>query len=84
MVVPERKDSYVDVLIVGAGPSGLMAANALVRAGVNVRIVDQKPHPVLTGQAGNVAFIRLQGRLLNFFAVQMVFNHALLKSCRYA
>ena len=36
------KESYVDVLIVGAGPAGVMCANALIQAGVNVRIVDQR------------------------------------------
>lgn len=35
-------DSYVDVLIIGAGPAGLMCANGLAVAGVNVRIVDQR------------------------------------------
>lgn len=34
--------TYVDVLIVGAGPAGLMAATALAKGGVNVKIVDQK------------------------------------------
>jgi NADPH-dependent 2,4-dienoyl-CoA reductase/sulfur reductase-like enzyme len=37
--------SYVDVLIVGAGPAGLMCANALARAGVNVRIIDKRCAP---------------------------------------
>ncbi|KAI4525752.1 hypothetical protein K523DRAFT_297906 [Schizophyllum commune Tattone D] len=36
------KESFVDVLIIGAGPSGLMAALALKRAGINVRIVDKR------------------------------------------
>lgn len=36
------KESYVDVLIVGAGPAGVMCANALAQAGVNVRIVDKR------------------------------------------
>ena len=36
------KQSEVDVLIIGAGPAGLMCANALAMAGVNVRIVDQR------------------------------------------
>ena len=39
VVVPE---SFVDVLIIGAGPAGVMCANALVRAGISVRIVDVK------------------------------------------
>jgi phenol 2-monooxygenase (NADPH) len=34
--------SQVDVLILGAGPAGVMCANALVRAGVNVRIIDKR------------------------------------------
>ena len=37
--------SHVDVLIVGAGPAGLMCANALVRAGVNVRVIDRRCPP---------------------------------------
>lgn len=36
------QESKVDVLIVGAGPAGIMAANALAKAGVNVRIIDQR------------------------------------------
>ncbi|EIM82041.1 uncharacterized protein STEHIDRAFT_103548 [Stereum hirsutum FP-91666 SS1] len=43
--------TYVDVLIVGAGPAGLMAATALAKGGVNVKIVDQKPTSVAAGQA---------------------------------
>ena len=35
-------ESHVDVLIIGAGPAGLMAANALVHAGIAVCIVDKK------------------------------------------
>lgn len=35
-------ESNVDVLIIGAGPAGVMAANALVQAGAKVRIVDQR------------------------------------------
>jgi len=36
------RESDVDVLIIGAGPAGLMAANALARNGVKVRIIDQR------------------------------------------
>ena len=35
-------ESRVDVLIIGAGPAGLMCANGLAKAGVNVRVVDQR------------------------------------------
>ena len=40
MVSPN--ESHVDVLILGAGPAGVMCGNALARAGVNVRIVDKR------------------------------------------
>lgn len=36
------QESNVDVLVIGAGPAGLMCANSLAKAGVNVRIVDQR------------------------------------------
>ncbi|PIL30414.1 hypothetical protein GSI_07601 [Ganoderma sinense ZZ0214-1] len=45
------KESHVDVLIIGAGPSGVMGANALIQAGVNVCIVDKRPEGVIAGQA---------------------------------
>ncbi len=35
-------ESKVDVLIIGAGPAGLMCANALASAGVDVRIIDKR------------------------------------------
>lgn len=39
-IVPD--ETFVDVLIIGAGPAGVMAANALMQAGVSVRIIDMK------------------------------------------
>ncbi|KIP04908.1 hypothetical protein PHLGIDRAFT_176210 [Phlebiopsis gigantea 11061_1 CR5-6] len=54
MTVPQAKESTVDVLIIGAGPAGLMAANALAKAGVHVRIVDQRPAKVAAGQADGI------------------------------
>ena len=35
-------ESKVDVLVIGAGPAGVMCANGLARAGVNVRIIDKR------------------------------------------
>lgn len=35
-------ESRVDVLIIGAGPAGIMCANALAVAGTNVRIIDKR------------------------------------------
>lgn len=46
--------NYVDVLIVGAGPTGLMAANALSSFGVNVRIIDQCSQNEFYGRATGV------------------------------
>ena len=40
MISTAGNAAHVDVLIVGAGPAGLMAANALARAGVKIRIID--------------------------------------------
>lgn len=58
MTVPLTKESNVDVLVIGAGPAGVMAANALAKAGVHVRIIDQRcalpkysPYGVLTVHA---------------------------------
>ncbi|KAJ8473756.1 hypothetical protein ONZ51_g7682 [Trametes cubensis] len=45
------KESHIDVLIIGAGPAGVMCANALARAGVRVRIVDKRSEGVSAGQA---------------------------------
>ncbi|KAF6838491.1 FAD binding domain protein [Colletotrichum musicola] len=46
--VPE---SEVDVLIIGAGPAGLMMALWLARLGVKTRIVDKRTAKIYSGQA---------------------------------
>ncbi|KAF9266862.1 FAD/NAD(P)-binding domain-containing protein [Marasmius fiardii PR-910] len=44
MVVPASRPSTTpDVLVVGAGPSGLVAALSLLRNGVSVRIIEKSP-----------------------------------------
>ncbi|KAI0664329.1 FAD binding domain-containing protein [Cubamyces menziesii] len=48
------QESAVDVLIVGAGPAGLMCANALSRAGVRVRIVDKRASAIRAGHADGI------------------------------
>ena len=45
------KGKPVDVLIVGAGPTGLMAAVTLARYGLSFRLIDQRSQPVARGQA---------------------------------
>ncbi|KAM5354740.1 hypothetical protein ACJ41O_001387 [Fusarium nematophilum] len=44
-------ESNVDVLIVGAGPAGLMAAAWMAHCGVNARIVDKRNTKIFCGQA---------------------------------
>jgi 2-polyprenyl-6-methoxyphenol hydroxylase-like FAD-dependent oxidoreductase len=41
----------VDVLVVGAGPTGLALACALLMQGVSVRVIDKAPHPATTSRA---------------------------------
>lgn len=38
----DANESKVDVLVIGAGPAGLMCATGLARAGVKVRIIDNR------------------------------------------
>ncbi|KAF8711787.1 Phenol hydroxylase, C-terminal dimerization domain, partial [Rhizoctonia solani] len=44
-------ETQIDVLVVGAGPAGLMCALALARAGVHTRIVDKLPERIKHGRA---------------------------------
>lgn len=41
----------IEVLVVGAGPTGLMLAVQLARRGVRTLIVDRNPEPSLTTKA---------------------------------
>jgi phenol 2-monooxygenase (NADPH) len=47
--------SEVDVLIIGAGPAGLMMALWMSRLGVKTRIVDKRTDKVFSGQADGSA-----------------------------
>ncbi|KAF2682320.1 FAD monooxygenase-like protein [Lentithecium fluviatile CBS 122367] len=51
------RDAYSflsDVLVVGAGPSGLMLADNLVRYGIRTRIVDNRSDATATGRADGI------------------------------
>jgi len=52
----------VDVLIVGAGPTGLVLAYVLARLGVRVRIIDKTSEPGTTSRA-----LAVQTRTLEFY-----------------
>ena len=52
-----------DVLVVGAGPTGLMLANQLVRRGVGVRIIDRHAGPAQQTRA-----LGVQARTLEIYA----------------
>lgn len=56
------KTSHTDVVIIGAGPSGLMAACWLARTGTPFRIIDKRSNKVYSGQADG-----LQARTLEVF-----------------
>lgn len=53
-----RDDDYSsfmsDVVVVGAGPAGLMLADNLVRYGIKTRIVDDRPDRTSTGRADGI------------------------------
>jgi 2-polyprenyl-6-methoxyphenol hydroxylase-like FAD-dependent oxidoreductase len=55
-------EHVVPVLVVGAGPTGLMVANELARHGVQPRIIDRGPAPATTSRA-----LVVQPRTLEIF-----------------
>ena len=55
-------DPVLPVLVVGAGPTGLMVANELTRHGVPPRIIDRGPAPATTSRA-----LVVQPRTLEIF-----------------
>src|SRR5947207_8890803 len=61
-----------DVLIVGAGPTGLMLANQLVRRGVRPRIIDRH-----SGPAQQTRALGVQARTLEIYAQLGIVERAL-------
>src|SRR5712691_8641825 len=61
-----------DVLVVGAGPTGLMLANQLVRRGVRVMIVDRHAGPSLQTRA-----LGVQARTMEIYAKLGIVDRAL-------
>lgn len=50
----ERYSFLNDVLVVGAGPSGLMLADNLVRFGIRTRVIDNRDERTATGRADGI------------------------------
>ncbi|RLL96058.1 hypothetical protein CFD26_106069 [Aspergillus turcosus] len=75
----ESPASYTDVLIIGAGPSGLMAAYWMARCGVNARIIDKRGTKVFTGQADG-----LRPRTLELLDSIGVVHRVLHEACEAA
>jgi phenol 2-monooxygenase len=49
-VTPSQKDE-IHVVVVGAGPAGLMLATNLVRLGIKIKILDDREGQTVTGRA---------------------------------
>ena len=58
----EKHMTQIDVLIVGAGPTGLVLALWLTKLGVRVRIVDKTAEPGTTSRA-----LAVQARTLELY-----------------
>ena len=63
-----------EVLIAGAGPTGLVLALWLARLGVRVRIIDKNPYPAAHSRA-----LAVQARTLEFYS-QLGFAHELVEA----
>jgi len=61
-----------DVLVVGAGPTGLMLANQLARRGVRILIIDRHAGPSLQTRA-----LGVQARTLEIYSHLGIVDHAL-------
>jgi 2-polyprenyl-6-methoxyphenol hydroxylase-like FAD-dependent oxidoreductase len=60
MTTLDIHESKCDVLIVGAGPAGLMMATWMARCGINARIVDKRGTKIYAGQADGLQIRSLE------------------------
>ncbi|CAD6916823.1 unnamed protein product [Tilletia controversa] len=49
-----KKESKIDVVVVGAGPTGLEVAASLARQGFRSRVIDKAPTPLVAGRGNGV------------------------------
>ena len=75
--------THYDVIIIGAGPTGLMAANQLARFGINFLIIDSKAGPtvqsraiVVNGKERAMATIGEFGKGLTDFSYMLAFEQS--------
>ncbi|SPO05785.1 related to phenol 2-monooxygenase [Cephalotrichum gorgonifer] len=47
-------DGYYDIVIIGAGPVGLMLSTCLARWGYKIKHIDNRPEPTATGRADGI------------------------------
>src|SRR5688572_12095708 len=71
-LVPRSAAMDIDVLVVGAGPTGLMLANQLARYGVRMMIVDRHSGPAQQSRAMSV-----QARTPEIYAKMGIIDQAL-------
>lgn len=71
--------SHCDVLVVGAGPSGLMVAQALARLGIQVRVIERRLVKTCCYDICRFFIDRelMPGYRARSMAMQMVYNHGL-------
>src|SRR5437016_10012691 len=72
MPAPGEARMDTDVLIVGAGPTGLMLANQLARRGVRTQIIDRHAGPARETRA-----LGVQARTLEIYARLGIVDRAL-------
>jgi 2-polyprenyl-6-methoxyphenol hydroxylase-like FAD-dependent oxidoreductase len=60
MTTSELPQSKCDVLIVGAGPAGMMMATWMARCGINARVVDKRGTKIYSGQADGLQIRSLE------------------------
>jgi 2-polyprenyl-6-methoxyphenol hydroxylase-like FAD-dependent oxidoreductase len=60
MAAPSALESKCDVLIIGAGPAGLMMAAWMARCGIDARIVDKRGTKIYAGQADGLQIRSLE------------------------
>ncbi|KAJ5097435.1 hypothetical protein N7456_008156 [Penicillium angulare] len=66
-------ESHTDVLIVGAGPSGLTAAYWMARYGIRARVIEKKETKVFNGHADGIRMRTME--LFDSMGIQHRVNH---------